>query len=261
MVNNQRHRRNEERAMKKILTLMLLSVLTTFMSPASAQIPPYGLYVMQGDVSGTFFWGRYWTPANPNANYIMMYDGATQIPANAALGSGLNWNGTTLAISAVPQTSIMGLAGSFAGKFDVPLGTTAQYVRGDGSLATLPLIPSRSFSYTARSLNVCFQPSSTRDVDATYSVDISTSLSLSGGAVGTVYLRTYTNSGCTAGTQEIARTVNGQTGTLTIGLALTQNVTGGLHGIVPAGTWAQLVTENTTGTPVFTARSAAEVQL
>lgn len=119
----------------------------------------------------------------------------------------------------------------------------------------------RSFAYQTRALNTCFQPSASRDTFATYAVDISASLSLSGGTVGTVYLRTYTNSGCSTGVQEVTRFVNGNTGSLTVGLNTTQNATGTLSGIIPAGLWVQLVTENTTGTPAFTARPGQEVQL
>lgn len=119
----------------------------------------------------------------------------------------------------------------------------------------------RSFAYQTRALNTCFQVSSTRDALVTYSVDIATSLSLTTGQQGTVYLRTYSDSSCTSGVQELTRFVNGQTGTLTVGLALTQNVTGTLTGVIPAGSYVQLVTQNNTGTPTFTARPGQEVLL
>jgi hypothetical protein len=150
---------------------------------------------------------------------------------------------------------------ALAGKFNTPAGTTAQYVRGDGTLATLPTTPTRSFNYTTRALNTCFQPSSTRDALVSYSVDILTTISLATGQQGTVYLRTYTDSGCTTGTQEVVRFVNGQTGTLTIGLNISQNVTASLTGVIPAGLWVRLVTENNTSTPTFTARPGQEVLL
>lgn len=136
------------------------------------------------------------------------------------------------------------------------VGTEAQW------LASLQAsVPARSFAYQTRSLNNCFQVSGTRDAMVSYSVDIATSLSLTTGQQGTVYLRIYSDSGCSTGTQELTRFVNGQTGTLTIGLALTQNVTGTLTGIVPAGAYVQLVTQNNTGTPTFTARPGQEVLL
>lgn len=119
----------------------------------------------------------------------------------------------------------------------------------------------RSFAYQTRALNTCFQVSASRDAFVTYAVDISASLSLSGGTVGTVYLRTYTNNTCSAGAQEITRFVNGNTGALTVGLNTTQNATGTLTGIIPAGLWVQQVTENTTGSPTFQARPGQEVLL
>ena len=125
----------------------------------------------------------------------------------------------------------------------------------------LPAPTARSFSYTTRGLNTCFQPSATRDAAVSYAVDISTSLSLLAGQQGTVYMEIFTNSACTTGSQEVTRFVNGQTGALTIGLALTQNVTGTLNGIIPAGTWVKLRTENNTGTPTFTARPGQETLL
>lgn len=121
--------------------------------------------------------------------------------------------------------------------------------------------PTRSFSYATRALNTCFQVSSTRDAQVSYSVDILTSLTLLAGQQGTVYMRIYSNNTCTTGIQEVARFVNGQTGALTIGLSLAQNVTGTLSGVIPAGAFVQLVTENNTGTPTFTARPGQEVLL
>lgn len=119
--------------------------------------------------------------------------------------------------------------------------------------------PSKTFNNPTRSLNTAFQPSTTNDVFASYSVDISSTLSLSGGQSGTVYLRYADDSGHTTNVKEVARFVNGNTGTLTIGLSITQNVTGTLSGVIPAGKYAKLVTENTSGTPTFTYRSAQEV--
>lgn len=170
----------------------------------------------------------------------------------------------TLADARIPALAISkttGLQAALDGKFATPAGTTAQYVRGDGSLATLPAAAARSFGYTTRALNTCFQVSATRDTLVTYSVDIATSLSLTTGQQGTVYLETFSDSGCTTGTQELTRFVNGQTGTLTIGLALTQNVTGTLTGVIPAGMYVRLRTQNNTGTPTFTARPGQETLL
>lgn len=169
-------------------------------------------------------------------------DGVRSISAGTGLSGGTITGSGTISL---PNT---GTAGTYSG-----VTTDAQ---GRITAGTV-----RSFTYQTRSLNTCFQVSSTRDALATYAVDISTTLSLAGGTVGTVYLRIYSNNTCTTGEQEISRFVNGNTGTLTIGLNISQNVTGTLTGVIPAGSWAQLVTENTTGTPGFTSRPGQEVQL
>lgn len=119
----------------------------------------------------------------------------------------------------------------------------------------------RGFNHSTRSLNTCFQVSSSRDALVSYAVEVVTSISLSGGSSGTVYLRSYTNSACSTGAQEITRVSNGQSGTLTIGLNITQTVTLNVTGVAPAGAWVQIVTENTVGTPSFTARPGQEVLL
>jgi hypothetical protein len=118
----------------------------------------------------------------------------------------------------------------------------------------------RSQSSPTRTLNTIFQISATRDALVNYSVDVGTALSLLAGQAGTVYLEISSTSGF--GTvQEVARFLNSQTGTLTVGLALAQNITGTLSGYVPAGFYCRLRTENNTGTPSFTFRSSQEVLL
>lgn len=116
----------------------------------------------------------------------------------------------------------------------------------------------RIFATPSRSLNSAFQISAYRDADVSYSVDIATSVSLSGGAVGTVFLEYADDSGFTTNVKEVQRYVNGNTGTLVIGLTLNQTATAPLHGIIPAGKYARIRTANTTGTPTFTFRSAHE---
>lgn len=124
-----------------------------------------------------------------------------------------------------------------------------------------PTINTRSQSSASRTLNSAFQISSTRDTLANYSVDIATTLSLTTGQSGTVFLEIASDSGFTTNVQELARFVNGNTGTLTIGLSLSQNVTGTLSGYIPAAYYARLRTANNTGTPTFTYRSGQEVLL
>lgn len=130
----------------------------------------------------------------------------------------------------------------------------------DDAAPALSLRP-RSQSSVTRSLNSCFQISSSRDSLVAYSVDIAATLSLTSGQTGTVFLEFYNDSGCTTGTQEVSRFVNGNTGSLTVGLNLTQNATGTLSGYVPAGKYVKLRTANTSGAPTFNYRSGQEVLL
>lgn len=201
---------------------LLAALIGLSISAVALASPSWGILQIQDDGSGTNNNGYYFVPTSHTGQYIWLYDGQQGNPMRfAVIGAGLSWDGTTL---------------------------------------TAPPV-ARSFNHTTRTLNTCFQLSSTRDAQVTYAIEIQTTLSLTTGQQGTVYLRSYTNSGCSTGTQEIERFTNGQTGTLTIGLALQQTLSGSLNGIVPAGTWAQLVTENNTGTPTFTSRPGQEVLL
>lgn len=100
-----------------------------------------------------------------------------------------------------------------------------------------------------RSLNSSFQPSTTRNILAIYSVEISASLTLTSGQDGTVFLETSPDNS-TWTTQAQSRGSN--TGALTIGINTTQVTGSVLICFVPAGYYVRLRTVNNTGTPVFT---------
>lgn len=117
----------------------------------------------------------------------------------------------------------------------------------------------RAQSTASRSLNSGYQISTERDSFVSYSVDVSCTLSLVTGQSGTVYLEIADNSGFSVNLQEVARFVNANSGTLTLGLNLTQAVTGTLSGFVPAGKYVRLRTANNVGTPMFNYRSGQEV--
>lgn len=154
-------------------------------------------------------------------------------------------------------TGAAGATGATGSAF-TPGGTTAQYVRGDGSLATTPV---RSFAYPTRALNTCFQASSTRDTQVIYNSEISSSLTVIGGQRGTLFLQTYTDSACTLGVQEIMRSTNGNTSGLAVAVGSVATSTLSVTGIVPAGLWIKLNTVNDTATPTFTARPGQEISL
>lgn len=113
-----------------------------------------------------------------------------------------------------------------------------------------------SQSSVTRSLNSVFVPSTTQNAFVSYSVDVTTTLSLSGGTVGTVYLEISANG--TSGWTEVCRSTNGNTGALTVGLNISQVATGTVSGSVPAGYSVRLRTASSTGTATFTYDSGQE---
>jgi len=105
-----------------------------------------------------------------------------------------------------------------------------------------------------------FRPSVTRDCHVAYSVQIDTTVSLSGNSTGYVVLEICPTNSATSGDWiEISRVPSGQSGTLVAGLTLTQTGGGCLTGIIPAGYYAKQRTVTTAGTPAFTARGQQEV--
>lgn len=247
----------------------LIACLGLLLCSASAlALTPYEIVLYQTDPTGAFVIGR--ILYQPAGDAMFMYDRTTNVPMYGLVGSGLNWDGTTLTATSNGTVSSITCGAGLSGGTITTTGTCSMANIGSaGSYSGVTTDAqgritsgtNRAFNHTTRALNTCFQLSSTRDALVSYAVDIATSLSLTTGAQGTVYLRTYTNSGCTTGTQEVIRGTNGQTGTLTIGLALSQPVTAHLSGVVPAGTFVQLVTELNVGTPTFTARPGQEVLL
>lgn len=149
---------------------------------------------------------------------------------------------------------VTGLTTALAGKFDAPAGTTSQYVRGDGSLATLPSAGSRTFNYPSRALNSCYQISSSKDADFHYKVDVSSGAVLSGTITGTVTATSYTNSGCTTGAQVVADGQASQGAALGL-LSVSQIASVSIDGTEAANHWLKITTANTTGAPSFAIRS------
>ncbi len=193
-------------------------ILTLLLLARAAQAAPCGLTMLQRNAADDDTWERNASPATCATDSVLIHDGSTGQFSLLSVGTGLQKVGSSLQAAVAPVA--------------------------------------RVFNYPTRALNACFQPSATRDAVVSYSVDIATTLNLSGGQTGTVFLRTYNDASCSTGAQEIARTVNGNTGTLTIGLNITQNVTGSVSGMVPAGSYVRL---DTSGTGTFNYRSAQEV--
>lgn len=189
------------------------------------------------------------------------FDFSSNVPygwwALAMTGNGqhiLDWLNTSYPTVVSDVNALIALSnGSIIGTLKTPVAPFS------GDYNDLTNKPTRSWANPSRSLNTAFQVSSTKDALVSYAVDIACALSLTTGQQGTVYLEYADQSGFTTGVTEVTRFVNGNTGSLTIGLNLTQNATGTLTGMIPAGKYARLRTQNNTGTPTFTFRVAQEV--
>lgn len=122
-----------------------------------------------------------------------------------------------------------------------------------------PVQIAKTQASASRTLNTVFQISSSQESFVTYSVDIAATISLTTGQSGTAILEIASNSGFTTNVQTLAQFTNGNAGTLTDGLNLTQTNTACLTGYVPAGYYCRIRTVNNTGTPTFTYKSGQEV--
>lgn len=158
--------------------------------------------------------------------------------------------------------STVGNTGAYADLTGKPTIPAAQVNSDWSAVSGLPQIlnkPLLTQASATRTLNTCFQVSTTHAADVHYSVEIATTVSLTGGATGTVFLETFTDSACTLGVQELGRLTNSQTGALVVGLTLNQTFGAQINGWVTPAAWVKLVTSNVTGTPTFTYRSGQEV--
>lgn len=106
-----------------------------------------------------------------------------------------------------------------------------------------------------RSMNTGIQISQYRDAFVSYSVQITSNLTLTGGQSGTVLLQTSPNNSTWT---TIATQVNNSTGTLTIGLNTSNVQSGSLTGFVPMGYYVRM---SSSGTSAFSWQSGIEVLL
>lgn len=183
------------------------------------------------------------------------YSDLTGIPATFAPAAHTQAFST---ITATPTT--LGGYGITDG-FARPTGTSAQYVRGDGTLATMPVQSVPAQAAASRTLNTVFQVSTSRPALVSYSVQLTVTATIGGGQVGDVVLEIASDAAFTAGVQTVAITGLGQTYSLAVAIQGVQPQTGVVTGVVPAGWYARLRTVNTTGTPVFTYRAGQETLL
>lgn len=103
--------------------------------------------------------------------------------------------------------------------------------------------------------STAYQPSTSRYTNVTVSVQISCTISLTTGQAGSYSIQTSPD-GTTYTT--IQTITNSNSGSLTIGLNLTNTNGGTLNATVVPGGYYKLVTTTTTGTPTFTILNAAQ---
>lgn len=174
-------------------------------------------------------------------------------------GTVVTGNYTSVALSSNSPVSVQ--AGLTGAAISYAAGQGYTITASDVIMGTIFAPNNRTFTNPTRSLNTAFQVSATQDSQVAYTVNVAATLSLTSGATGTVLLEYADDSGFTTNVVTVQTSVNGNTGTLAIGLGLTQTGTASLSGMIPAGKYAKLVTANTAGTPTFTMGNAQEVLL
>jgi hypothetical protein len=117
-----------------------------------------------------------------------------------------------------------------------------------------PAVVSSTNNSVVRPINAtAFQPSTTKSSVVKYTIQIAATLSLVTGQSGTAFLETSPNN---ATWTEVTRFTNGNTGSLTIGLNLTQTITGQLDAYVPPTYWCRI---RTTGNATVTYLTGQEI--
>lgn len=245
--------------MKKLLTLSA-ALLSSFAHAAAYD--PIHFQRDQWDISTFNF--NIVQPAS-NADGMFIFDGTNKTTVLRPFGSGFSVVGGAITV-APTFASLTGKPTTVSGygitdAFATPTGTTAQYIRGDGSLATLPTASTPSQSSASRSLNSAFQVSSSRPSIVTYSVQVTVTANIAGGQNGDVILEIASDSGFTSNVQTLSIAGTGQTYTLAVALQGVQPQTSVVSGFVPTGYYTRLRTVQNTGTPSFSYRSGQEVLL
>lgn len=267
--------------MKRIFALLLLL-------PALAFGGPNDIVMMQRNSLDTGLTPSRLVAVPTNGdNAILGYNGgSTQLPVFYGIGDGLSLvNGvlsaapggapTWASITGTPTTlsgygitdaaTVGALAGyattaaltsGLAGKFSAPTGTTAQYIRGDGSLATLPAAapamsindtPGRALVTTTASTG--YQINATRAAQVCYEGLFSTTSTIGGPSSASVFLETADTNSTTPGdwTTKAQQTYS-NTITLAVVLNQVQSNNWSFCRTIPAGKFVRLRSGNLTGT-------------
>lgn len=161
-------------------------------------------------------------------------------------------------IPALTISNTTGLQAALDAKFATPSGTTAQYLRGDGSVFPFPTIPtvlspvindSPGRSLVTSTSATGYQISATRNARACYEGSFSTTSTIGGPATATVFLETAdTNSTTPSDWTTKARQTYSNTITLAVVLNQVQGNNWSICRDIPAGKYVRMRAGSISGT-------------
>lgn len=210
-------------------------------------------------------WGAYKTTYMAKARVISLTDsfnpGAIIMAFNDDGSYQTTWEEPIIALTLADMTSDQIKAAVISGsKANLEADSGLTFADSDYSFA-IPTLNNRSFSNPSLAINTSRQASTSQDAQVSASVDITTTLSLSGGTAGKVALQYADNTDFTTNVVTVQSFTNSNTGTLTLGLNTSQIGTASLTGIIPVGKYYRLVTTNVTGTSTYGTPVIQEVLL
>lgn len=113
-------------------------------------------------------------------------------------------------------------------------------------------------STPSRSIGSAFQPSTTQPTYVSYALRVVSSITLSGGQAGRIELRSDSSN---PPSTVRGRVAGGATGTVVVGVSMSDTAEGTISYIVPAGHYVLLQSVNETGTPTYSINSQVEIPL
>lgn len=212
--------------------------------------------------SGSTVTGFYdnWAQVHPG-NAITLINVSTTLPItlahehpNADPEMGMSFpSGEDFVLQPLEAIAILYIPEQFNGFFPVVLPPPAP------TPPTPPYVePELVVTTPARAFGAAFQLSTTRPTEVHYSARIDSTMSLTGGQVGRVDLLSDASN---PPTTVRARVAGGATGTLSLGLSVTDTTEGELSYTVPAGHYVLLQAVDEVGAPTQTITAQVETRL
>ncbi len=203
------------------------SFLNTFRISSIDSLVPYLLHIPYANIDGT-----------PNLATVATtgdYNDLTNKPTiSTGTVTSVGITSSDLSISGSPVTTSGNITADLS-TTGVSAGTYNRVTVDTKGRVTAGVNPSTSAA--TRSFNSAFQISTTKDAVAFYTVQISAAMTLGGGQTGTVFLETSPDNSVWT---EVGRVTNGNTGTLVIGVAITNNNIFQVAGYIPSNYFVRL---------------------